>query len=168
MMMKKQASRTGGPIESTYTLKGVILFSGMDGVGLNAKLFCDGKHVGDILDEGNGGMVRFDFRGEGEEERFTVFVRRWWDETGQEEQYRKDFGHSSRKDPTRINYMMDVWTNSWIEKDELDRLAKKKTLVRFKGDPEGEWRKCNGPCTPQLAKAIRLQYGKRVEAIYGF
>lgn len=42
-----------------YTLRGVKIFRGMDGIGLNATLLRDGKAVCDLIDEGSGGMMHF-------------------------------------------------------------------------------------------------------------
>lgn len=52
---------TNATATKEYTLRKVKTFRGMDGQGLNAELLRDGKVVAFLIDEGCGGMMRFDW-----------------------------------------------------------------------------------------------------------
>jgi hypothetical protein len=107
-----------------YSLKGIKLFKGMDGLGLNATLLRDGKAVCDLVDEGCGGMLYFrwlDRKGgvSAEETLWDAFIA---SEKEKKDDVKKDeMGHTER-------YWFDgeMWVNQ-----EVDRLETAKRLRKL-------------------------------------
>lgn len=168
-----------------YTLAKVKTFRGMEGHGLNATLMHNGEAVAFILDEGNGGEVRFDFRNPGqtrrsfeattradaerEESEFLSHCRFWYAESGQKAKDEKEYGTDHPFD--RDGFLMEVWVNHHIDealnKRRLDRIAKTKTLFRLRGDDADAWRTVSAPYSEGVQKFLNTKYGDKVVAIYG-
>lgn len=121
-----------------YTLKGVKMFRGMDGQGLNATLWRGTKKVAFILDEGCGGMIRFDWvdrmHGESKEEAlFEIFIA--------EQKQKADNTKKDEFGKTEQEYFDgEHWVNALVDKMENDKRFRKacKTKTLFQvGDKVG-------------------------------
>lgn len=175
---------------SVYTLSKIKTFNGHEGQGLNATLLKDGKPVAFILDDANGGEVDFDFRNPGqnaksyeqhkgsaqaEEQAFAAFALNWYTEvyvkTREAAVFAERYGHDTTA-PTE-QCAMEMWVADVVDaidtKRQLDRMAKKKTLFRIKGESyaEGEYRTIKEPYSPRVQQYLDKKYPGQVEAIYG-
>jgi hypothetical protein len=180
-------------IVSPYALAGVKSFRGMEGYGLNATLTRDGQKVAFILDEGNGGCVRFDFRNPGQspktivdravaeqqEADFAGYCREWYRDCGLEQHDREesDRMNAGQENPTPFipsaSYMMEMWVARHADQIEtkrrLDRLAKKKTLFRLVGQnyDDGAWLTITAPYDAKVQAYLDKKYPGKVAEIYG-
>lgn len=109
----------------TYALRGIKTFKGMEGIGLNATLYRDGKRVCEIIDEANGGEWHwnwFDFsRGESAEDAiFQGFI---------EAERAKIPADAVDKDYPQINLHTSFRGETWANK-EVTRFESAKHMKR--------------------------------------
>lgn len=123
-----------------YSLKGVKVFQGMDGVGLNATLLRDGKAICTLIDEGSGGMMFFRWHdqkhGESKErDLWDVFIATEKEKT---DNVKKDeFGRTERD-----YFDGEMWVNKIADAIEsakrMKRLCKTNTCFQVGKDIGGE------------------------------
>lgn len=167
-----------------YTITKVKQFRGREGYGLNATILKDGKPIAFVLDQADGGDVQFDFTNPGqnaksyamhspgaraEEAAFIEFCQKWWTESGADKEWAEEFakvgGSRWRESETSPRLIMDRWVSSLVDAEKFNRMSKKNTLFRLKGDSRGMWRKVNIPAgTPEAAAWIAAQ--KNVEEVW--
>lgn len=122
---------------ANYTIRGVRTFQGMEGDGLNATLYRDGKKVAFILDEGCGGCMDFQWEdghhnSKVEEALFKNFIA----ELKVTKSTEKDqYGFSERD-----LFDGDIWVWDTINKAADDRrmkrLCKTHAVYQVEGDPK--------------------------------
>ncbi len=134
----------------SYTVKNVKKFRGMEGTGFNLNLLRDGKKVAFVMDEGCGGVSRFEWV---DYDKPKVDVQ-WTNYQKQpctirctpEEATLYEFlrGKTFKVGTVTLVVDPDIFVGDLLENYENDkrfaRLCKTKTLFRLKGDKEGEWR----------------------------
>lgn len=161
-----------------YTVNAVKTFRGHDGEGYNANLLRDGKKVAIVVDLADGGETQItwlDFKekteivctspydgkehrynGSPEEKRFVEFLEK--------KTYVCEFdGKATRH---TAGTFIESLVSGFLDKKKFDRLSKKETLFRVKGDPEGEWRTIKKPYDDKTIEDIVKNYGEQIEAIY--
>lgn len=119
-----------------YWLKGVKTFRGRDGSGLNAVLMHDTKAVANVLDEGCGGMVDFDWLDQqhgksAEEAAFKGFIK----ETVPPDPEDKE---STLSPATLEQFAMEQWVNAEVDRMSNDKRFRKacKTKTLFQAGDE--------------------------------
>ncbi len=136
--------------EMSYEIKGLKTFNGMEGKGYNANLFRDGKKVAEVIDSGDGGMVSVREIVFGEVKRIKQEISGKFIDLGEEFQ--------NKKVPMDVStYMAQL-----VEEFEMKKLCRKYTLMRFKGDSEGSYRKLSLPFTPEVKDVMLRQYGDHI------
>jgi hypothetical protein len=141
-----------------YEVAKIKTFRGMEGEGLNAVLLKNGKKVADILDEGNGGEMYYDWidMNKGVEEgQFQAFV-----------EFQRGKIPADKVDADGFNdhnlFCADIWV--WDEAnrildDRRNSRACKKTTIFQVGDKIGseEWRTIKG-VTPDVRAYVEKKY----------
>lgn len=123
-----------------YTLKGVKTFRGMDGQGLNANLMRGNKKVAEILDEGCGGEMRFDFldfmHGKSkEEDLFNIFIA---EQKLRADDVKKDeYGHTERFYFDAAHWV-DTLVDNMANDKRFRKMCKTKTLFQVGKDIGGD------------------------------
>lgn len=129
----KTPKKPKGDAAKGYMLKGVKVFQGMDGVGLNATLLRDGKPVCTLIDEGCGGEMLFRWhdhmRGESNEhDLWDAFI------AGEKAKVPADKklleGHDTLE---RDVYDGSTWVNKEVDRIENDKRFRRlcKTKIVF-------------------------------------
>jgi hypothetical protein len=140
-----------------YTVAKIKTFRGMEGQGFNAVLLKDGKKVGEILNEGNGGMFYFDWidMNKGVEEGlFLAFI--------EAERLKIPAGKNEEGFSERESFDMDIWADNAVcdilDERRFSRLCKKSTLFQV-GEKvgSGEWRTIKG-VTPEIRAYVEKKY----------
>ena len=140
---------------SRITLKGVKTFKGRDGYGLNATLCFDGKKVAEILDEGNGGEVRY-----------------YWNNTVEDtvKEYIASLNIPAQKETlgthefmvdVDLNYIVNAIVDLAEENKKLKAACRKHAVVRM---TDGTVTKFNLPYSVQVKAAILAKFGDKVAA----
>lgn len=179
-----------------YTLTKIKSFTGMDGLGLNATICCDGKPVAFVLDEGCGGELQIDFRNPGQspasyraaagtwqdnEKAALVWAMDWYTNSPDAQESRNIDAQlaaqypDSKRTKTPFDALVD-WVNHTADEvlsakkaqAQLNRWSKTKTVFRLKGDPKGEYRTLGVPLTDaRVLPMLRQKYGDTIEYIHG-
>jgi hypothetical protein len=127
-----------------YALRSVKTFKTFDGGGFNAIITYDGgKKIADVLDEGNGGALRYDVK---DRDAMSGLARALGVENG-----------------ARIcDGPVDTWVCQQVDAFEADkwlrRQLKTKTLFRLPGDKEGDYRQILAPRSPKVDAFIMKKY----------
>ena len=134
----------------SYEIKNLKTFNGMEGKGYNANLFRDGKKVAELIDSGDGGMVSVREIVFGEVKRIKQEISGKFIDLGEDFQ--------------NMKVPMDVssYLSQLVEEFEMKKLCRKYTLMRFKGDSEGFYRKLSLPFTPEVKAVLFRQYGDHI------
>lgn len=145
-----------------YTVGKIKTFRGMEGYGLNAVLLRDGKLAADLLDEGCGGMMHFDWvdMNKGvEEAKFLAFI--------ESERLKIPAGKGSDGFDNRELFDGDIWVwdqaNKVLEDRRFARICKKNTVFQVGKDIGGDsFRQIKG-VTPEIRAFIEKKYaGQKV------
>lgn len=151
-----------------FTLKNIKTHKGREGEGLNATIYRDGKQVGTIYDDANGGMVDFHFINKGERQKFEDYCSQAWPKTEGAKYWLIEM--KGVRELSTQDYM-EGFTNTFVDnyhtKKKLDRLAAKKTLFRIEGDDPDGWRTVTAPYSEKVLAFIRDKFGDKLVAIYG-
>ncbi len=147
-----------------YAVAKIKTFRGMEGSGLNADLLRDGKKVAEILDEGSGGPVSYDWvdghHDTPEQEKFMAFIE------AERLKIPKD-----QKDDDGFNNHELFCSEIWVW-DEVNRIlddrrnkaaCKKYTIFQAGADIGTEsWRQVKGT-TPEIRAWVEKKYqGQKV------
>jgi hypothetical protein len=145
-----------------YSLKGIKTFQGMEGTGLNANIYWDGKKIGNIIDDGDGGETIIHFISKDAEFAFTTHCNQWWETSSDKVSWEKDNLNADDHDK------MDCWINAEINRIDLEKRLKKhaKTKTPYKLVGEEDWRLLAIPFSPKVEEALQKKYGDKLEAIY--
>lgn len=162
----------------SYTVNGVKTFRGHDGQGYNASLLRDGKKVAFITNLADGGEIQIDWL-DIKAQRIEVKAV---DAVGGEYTYRvtpeeklfidfledKTYVCQFTGNVTKHSY--DTFIGELVEdflfKRKMDRLSKKETLFRLKGDPEDQWRTIKRPYDEKVQAWLDKTYGDKLEKVY--
>ncbi|KAI4453244.1 s-adenosylmethionine synthetase [Holotrichia oblita] len=71
-----------------YELKKVETWTGREGYGLNADIYCDGKKVGAVTDDASGGEVDLEFVSQPEKDKINEAAEKYFKETNDYEEYK--------------------------------------------------------------------------------
>ena len=134
----------------SYEIKNLKTFNGREGKGYNANLFRDGKKVAELIDSGDGGEAVVREVVFGEVKRIEQEISGKFIDLGEEFQ--------------NMKVPMDVssYLSQLVEEFEMKKLCRKYTLMRFKGDSEGFYRKLSLPFTPEVKAVLFRQYGDHI------
>jgi len=152
-----------------YTLTKIKTFRGRDGHGLNATLNRDGKAIAEILDEGSGGMVDFDWldqqHGESAEEAmFKAFIAQVVPPDPEDEP--KEGEH--RLSPATLQqFAMEQWVNTEVDRIQNDKRFRKacktKTLFQVGAEVGGDSFRVIKGVAPHINEFLRKKYaGQKV------
>ena len=160
----------------TYQVKNVKIFRGHDGHAFNSSLYCDGKRVATVDDDGWGGECRFqwlDYKKPKVEVTCkhcdgTEYVRKC---TPAEAAFLENLkGRTYEYGGKLNNHNPDTYVGELIQEFETQKQYRKwckgRTVFRLKGDKEGEWRTIGMPWSdPRTKPYIDKKYGSKVEEI---
>jgi hypothetical protein len=132
----------GRPADRTLAVKGIKTFTGMEGSGFNATLYEDGKSLGMVIDEGNGGSLLYRLK-DWKRERELARWARVKTQSGME----------------ALDGLISDLVNDEEERRWLKRHTKKKTVIRLKGQGPGEWTTYNRAYSTEFAAWIRKEHG---------
>lgn len=140
-----------------YTVGKIKTFRGMEGYGLNAVLLRDGKLAADLLDEGCGGCMHFDWvdMNKGvEEAKFLAFV--------EAERLKIPAEKESDGFNDRELFDGDIWVwdqaNKVLEDRRFARICKKNTVFQVGKDIGGDkFRQVKG-VTPEIRAWVEKKY----------
>lgn len=162
-----------------YTLKGIKEFRGMEGHGFNATLIGpNSKPVAFVMDDGNGGMISFDFsnpkqtRKSFEESRenandaelmFGIWVEEYYAREPNDEEFMGASRHSKME--SWMYHEIDLWH----ERRTMERQQRTKTLFRLKDQKykNGEWNTVKIVYGPEAQRWLDKHYPGKVASIYG-
>lgn len=165
-MSKQQYSR--------LTVKSLKSCLGNEGYAYSATLYFDGKRVGEVRDDGNGGEPFVHFfkkvggkivRDEEAKKRVLAYV---------EEQPEVDMGpHPADRSKTwmlkpDLSWVVGQVVDQALEEAQFKKWCRTKVCFRLKGDEEGTWRtiKANFKKEGARVKAhLVKEYGDRIEEI---
>ena len=125
-----------------------------------ADLWVDGKHIGYVKNDGQGGANFIDHRydGKGLDTRDDVTAFEAWCEA---------LPHSwchHRASECADTYISDLLDQFQWDR-QLKRLCKGKAVIVLQGDPDGTVRTYNNPYTPEFAAYIRANEPKLAEIV---
>jgi hypothetical protein len=138
-----------------YTIKNLKTWSGMDGYGYSATIYCDGKEVGTILQEGSGAPDFYRWNSKEEEKIANEFAKSLPED---------EYGTFEKLD-TYFAKLCDDFENT----KRMKSLLKKKTLFRLKDETyeNGEWRTVEMPFSEKVHAYLDKKYGDRLGEISG-
>ena len=149
-----------------YTVGKIKTFRGMEGHGLNAVLLRDGKLAADLLDEGCGGMMHFDWvdMNKGvEEAKFLAFIESERAKIPADLESHKGFNDRELFDG-------DTWVwdqvNKVLDDRRFARICKKNTVFQVGKDIGGDsFRQIKG-VTPDVRAWIEKKYaGEKIRIL---
>lgn len=160
-----------------YTITKYKRFMGTDGHGFNATLCRDGKPVANMIDSGCGGCIDYswlDFHAPRVDvpwldwEDKPITIRATPEEALLYEECRGKTWTSNFKgmESKVFKYDPDYLVGQLINDHENTRrfktMCKSKTLVAFRGDPEGEYRVFKVPFSPRVKQELQARYGDKI------
>ena len=145
-------------MDSTYTVKGIKSFKGMEGLGFNATLYRDGRKVAFVTDEARGGCFRYDWVDEAEEALLDAYVKT---QPPVECDVARHWGMSMDTDLFLAILVSEAETQT-----KMKRVARKQTLFRVKGDKPGEYRTLSRPYDNQTKAYLAKVYGDHLEEVF--
>ena len=123
-------------------------------LAFTATIYADGKRVGDVRNQGNGGCHFYNWS----DANLGREIEAWAD------------AQPSKFEFEKLDQIIDkVIEDLEVQKEEkrIARAAKKSTLFRIKGDDDSSWRQVNVPYGPQAQAYLDKKYGALVTEIYG-
>jgi hypothetical protein len=147
------------PSKGGYAVTKIKTFRGRDGHGLNATLTRDGKAIAFVLDEGCGGMMRFDWddrnHGESTEETlFRVFIASLPPDPEDKS--------STLSPETLQQFAMERWVNAEVDRitnaKRFRKACKTKTLFQVGDDVGGDEFRCINGVAPHINEYLRKKY----------
>ena len=124
-----------------------------------ADLWVDGKHIGDVRNDGSGGANFIDHRYDGKGLNTSDEVRafRTWCETLPPIQ--DEYGESPMSDDWYIGRLLEEWE----ETQQIKRMCKTKILVRYEGEEDFRVFQAKWPEGNDAQLAIMAQLTKQVQ-----
>ncbi len=116
---------------TTFTIKGLKTFEGMEGYGFECSLYQDNKKVGRVFDEGSGGTPTFYINELAMAAFRDAAVDAYQDDPDMDNKWNTMFACEAL-----IGRMVD----DAEEKKMLKRMCRGKILFNLHGDEEGTWR----------------------------
>lgn len=123
---------------NTFTVKGYKSWRGRDGIGAQATVYKDGKRIGWVSDEGNGGET--DFHASGDDfwmvKGFLATLPEHTFKDFWKTQYREEWEHDdgSELQGWSVHLFADVMLGQAEEEQQLRKACRTKILVRYKGE----------------------------------
>jgi hypothetical protein len=140
---------------AAYSVRNIKMFNGMEGRGFSATLCRGGRAIASVLDEALGADFRWDWKSDTEAAVLTELCAQAPPENFEGMTIALDMD-------MLVSRLVDVYEN----KKRLERIAKKKTLFRLKGDAPDEWRTLN-IVGPRATQYLATKYGGQLETVYG-
>lgn len=150
-MLSDQQKNTISEIKSRFQIKNLKTFSGLEGLGVSAVLYENGKKVSNIIDDANGGSLRIcDVRFEDKlNVELDMKVGKFIDES---------FGK-----PIELSYDAEILINELINASLFDKdikpKCKTKTLFVTKNCEENSYIMISSPYTEQIREYLKTKYG---------
>jgi hypothetical protein len=159
-----------------YEVKNVKGFMGMDCPGYNCTLYCDGKRVAKVINDGSGGPTMFEWL-DRDAPRVDITFHDYKDEvrtykgTPQEKrlvEYADSQTYECPDGSTRTHNaetLVGDLVGDYEETKQFKRWCRNKTYFRLKGDKKGRWSYFNVKYSPEVKRQIERRYGDRIEEI---
>ncbi len=125
-------------IRKAFSVKGYKSWRGREGIGAESTLYKDGKQIGWLLDEGNGGEVAL--RATGENFRmvkdFLATLPKYEFDDYWKEQYEEDWDgeKKSELESWEVYDFANVMLEEAEEQAQLKKTCRTKILVRYEGE----------------------------------
>ena len=141
-----------------YTIKSIKTWTGHEGMGgFSATIYKNGKKIGTVLNNDDGGPNYW----------------RFLDQKASKSQDCVDLTAHARESvkPEHKDYceVEDIWfidvLGDYEEHKRLKRYCKKETLMRFKDDKEGSFRRAKAIYSVRFHQEILKMYGDKVEIV---
>jgi hypothetical protein len=113
----------------------------MEGHGFNAQLYCDGKKLGLVIDEGNGGS----------------FLYRCFKTFQEQSEYERWARVQDSRGFDPLDMIVATLVGEFEEAAKLKRWCKKQTVAKLRGDPEDSYSIWKTPYTPGFAAKLRKE-----------
>lgn len=143
-----------------FSMKSVKIHKGLsqETLAFTAKVYLDGKYVADAQNAGHGGPTDILWHSKDARKQFQEWVKTLPPIVSDIELAPgKFFEYKQDED----NFFSEL-VNKYELKQTLDRAVKRgKTIFRFKGSKQGEWREIKAP-----PSYVRDQYAGEIEVIY--
>lgn len=151
---------------STYTVKNVRTFQGMEDQGFNATLYRDGKRVALVIYEGSGGCCMF--RWDGDREKRDSEEKLLKEHAASLPSVKTDLpDHKSPDKKFEYQPDMDAVVFDLVGAYEFRRMLKRncrtKTLFRLPDDKPDTWRTVQRRYDPVVKAHLVKKYGPQVE-----
>lgn len=140
-----------------YSVKNVKTFKGPDFDGFNCSLYRGKTRIATVIDSGWGGDPLFEWldRDESnhskEEEKLREFV--------------KTLPEAYPGIPMDMDILVTRLVSDYEENKWLKRHCKKKTVLRMKGAPAGQYQIISREYSPEFAEHLRKKEGNKLEEI---
>lgn len=126
---------------------------GIEGIGFYCTLWIDGVKAAEVIDEAHGGPYHWHWFDHDAERRWTKYV-------SEQPESPSLFSGLPPSKADEDEVMADI-----VERYELTKKCKNKTLYRVKGQKEGEYWSEKVPFTPQVAERLRNEQPDLVEIL---
>lgn len=118
-------------------------------VAYSASIYVDGKRIGLVRNDGQGGCNMYDW--------FDREAGRRLEEHAEAQETEHDF--------EKLDQFINALADEFEERKALKRKCKTHVLFRLKGDEEGSWRTIRAKFEPRVENHIRTKHGDNLEAI---
>jgi hypothetical protein len=115
----------------------------------SATLYCDGKQVGFVQNQGTGGCHMYHWK--------DYQVGRKIEDWAKTQPFKFDFEH--------LDQIVNRLLKKYEEQRQLKRWCKKGTYFQLKGDPSDTWRSVKVPFSPEVKKFLVDKYDKKITRI---
>lgn len=164
---------------SRLTVKNLRSCEGNEGYAYSATLYLDGKKVGQVRNDGNGGMTFVDFfkrvRGKVERDReaeakVLAYVAEQPDVDMGPDPKAEDYPNPAKRWMMKpdLEWVASQVVEQALEEKEQRGWCRSKVVFRLKGDRDGEWRTIKASWKtqgPQVRAHLAKKYGDKIEEI---
>lgn len=165
--LEREAAKIGHKADpGPYSLKSLKTFPGREGDGFDAKLVRDGKVVAHVHDDGNGGMIFFDW-----EDRNAGALEKVFDAFIETERAKIPADKKNEFDMLeRELWSGETFVSGLVDQTTLDRRFKRatKTHTLFQVDGQigtGAWQQVKGVTPEARAWVLKKYAGRNVRII---
>jgi hypothetical protein len=141
-----------------FSIKGLKYFRGMEGDGLNATLYKDGRRICLVIDEANGGEYNYEGLSAADEKMLKEFVEV---KRAEMPDVKNEYGSSDRE-LLNLDWMISDMCVAWEFEAKLRRMTKKKTVFITPDCKSGEARTLNHPFDAKAKDSILKKYPEAV------
>lgn len=149
-----------------YTVKNIKTFRGMEGTGFNANLYRGNKKVAFVIDDAQGGELRYEWE-DYKAERVRIYGKNY---AGEEFTYKgtpeekllveyaaslPGLKHGGIEIPCSPDLLIEELINKAENRKHLKKLSKTKTLFKYEHDKDGQWRVYNKPFDVNIIEALK-------------